>query len=96
MAFLRDSGRVATGPLERCAEMAREEGLPLGEVLARQRLLSGETVRDVTRRLYLDRLVRGMAKITAEGREPPPLDPDVRVPSHAPRRLPAACRGAAI
>lgn len=72
-AFLRDSGRVAPEPLERCIAKAREEGAALEEVLARQRLLSAEAIKDVRRRLWLDRLVRGMARAAAEGREPSPV-----------------------
>ncbi|MEQ9697058.1 MAG: hypothetical protein RLO54_04465, partial [Sandaracinaceae bacterium] len=80
MAFLRDSGRVAEGPLERCATMARDEGVSLAEVLQRQRLLSEVANREVHRGLWLDRLVRGMARASAEGRQPSALTADVRVP----------------
>ncbi|HJL14137.1 MAG TPA: hypothetical protein RMH99_00705, partial [Sandaracinaceae bacterium LLY-WYZ-13_1] len=83
-AFLRDSGRVASGPLDRCVAMAREEGAPLADVLLRQRLLGEETLRGVRRALWLDRLVRGMARASAEGREPAPLQADVRVPASGP------------
>ncbi|HEY8431086.1 MAG TPA: hypothetical protein VIL20_22055, partial [Sandaracinaceae bacterium] len=82
-AFLRDSGRVAPEPLERCLARAREEGAPLDEVLVRQRLLSEEAVREVRRGLWLDRLVRGMARAAAEGREPSPVQAEARVPEGA-------------
>ena len=63
-AFLRDSGRVAPEPLERCTARAREEGLPLEEVLVRQRLLSIEAIRDVRRGLWLDRLAVSYTHLT--------------------------------
>src|SRR5690606_33814275 len=62
---------------------AREEGAPLDEVLVRQRLLSEEAVREVRRGLWLDRLVRGMARAAAEGREPSPVQAEARVPEGA-------------
>lgn len=80
-AFLRDSGRIAPEPLERCTARAREEGVPLEEILLRQRLLSNEALRDVRRAVWLDRLVRGLARAAAEGRDVSAVQPETRVPS---------------
>lgn len=83
-AFLRDSGRIAPEPLERCAARARDEGLPLEEVLVRQRLLSSETLRDVRRGLFLDRLVRAMARADAEGQDVSLMQAEAHIPEGAP------------
>src|SRR5690606_22169209 len=83
-AFLRDSGRIAPEPLERCAARARDEGLPLEEVLVRQRLLSSETLRDVRRGLFLARLVSAMAGADAEGQDVSLMQAEAHIPEGAP------------
>ena len=64
---------MASAPLERCSARARDEGTTLEQALLSQRLISDAALADVKRRLWLDRLVRGMARASAEGREPTPL-----------------------
>ncbi|MCC6875887.1 MAG: hypothetical protein IT378_16385, partial [Sandaracinaceae bacterium] len=81
IAFLRDSGRADVAALEAAQRDARETGTPVEQLLVERDLIAANTLRDVRRRLWLDRLVRGMARVAAEGREPAPLQPDVRTAS---------------
>ncbi|MGF1468756.1 MAG: hypothetical protein ACFCGT_21730 [Sandaracinaceae bacterium] len=100
-AFLRDAGRVDEERLEAAAVAARRDGSSLGAALVALGVLTAEQLRPVHRALWLDRLVRGLARVAAEGREPTPLqataqiDPDLPAVHLVPLVLDALERRAA-